>query len=238
MAQLTLPVGKQEFHDGNSWFSLASENWVLNTIRLVSPCLVATTSNLTVTYSNGTSGVGATLTNAGTQAALTIDGVALAVGNRVLVKDQTTALQNGIYTVTNIGSASTNWILTRATDYDNIAQTVRGDTVSVISGTVNSSSLWMLTSSITTIGTDSFTFVTTDRNSFTSILGTNNQINVSIVSGVATLSLSSTIVTPGTLATTGDLTVNSTGKFKIAVGTTAQRPSTPVVGDMRFNTSL
>lgn len=238
MAQLTLPVGKQEFHDGNSWFSLASENWVLNTIRLVSPCLVATTSNLTVTYSNGTSGVAATLTNAGTQAALTIDGVALAASNRVLVKDQTTALQNGVYTVTNIGSASTNWVLTRATDYDVIAQTVRGDTVSVISGTVNSSSLWMLTSSITTIGTDSFTFATTDRNSFTSILGTNNQINVSIVSGVATLSLSSTIVTPGTLTTTGDLTVNSTGKFKIAVGTTAQRPASPVAGDMRLNTSL
>lgn len=238
MAQLTLPVGKQEFHDGNSWFSLASENWVLNTIRLVSPCLVATTSNLTVTYSNGTSGVAATLTNAGTQAALTIDGVALAVGNRVLVKDQTTALQNGIYTVTNIGSASTNWVLTRATDYDVIAQTVRGDTVSVISGTVNSSSLWMLTSSITTIGTDSFTFATTDRNSFTSILGTTNQINVSVVNGVATLSLSSTIVTPGTLTTTGDLTVNSTSKFKIAVGTTAQRPASPVAGDMRLNTSL
>lgn len=238
MAQLTLPVGKQEFHDGNSWFSLASENWVLNTIRLVSPCLVATISNLTVTYSNGTSGVGATLTNAGTQTALTIDGVALAVGNRVLVKDQTTALQNGIYTVTNIGSASTNWVLTRATDYDVIAQTVRGDTVSVIRGTVNSSSLWMLTSSITTIGTDSFTFATTDQNSFTSILGTNNQINVSVVSGVATLSLSSTIVTPGTLTTTGDMIVNSTGRLKNAVGTTAQRPSSPVAGDMRLNTSL
>lgn len=238
MAQLILPVGKQEFHDGTNWYSLASENWVLNTIRLVSPCLVATTSNLTVTYANGTSGVGATLTNSGTQAALTIDGVALAVGNRVLVKDQTTALQNGIYTVTNIGSASTNWVLTRATDYDVIAQTARGDTVSVISGTVNSSSLWMLTSSVAIIGTDSFTFLTTDRNSFTSILGTTNQINVSVVSGVATLSLSNTIVTPGTLTTTGDLTVNSTGKFKIAVGTTVQRPASPVAGDMRLNTSL
>ena len=238
MAQLSLPVGKQEFHDGNNWFSLASENWVLNTIRFVSPCLAATTANLTATYANGTSGVGATLTNSGTQAALILDGVTLATGNRVLVKDQATALQNGIYTVTNIGSASTNWVLTRASDYDVVAQTVRGDTVSVISGTVNSSSLWMLTSSITTIGTDSFTFATTDRNSFTSILGTTNQINVNVVSGVATLSLSSTIVTPGTLTTTGDLTVNSTGKFKIAVGTTAQRPASPVAGDMRLNTSL
>lgn len=238
MAQLPLPVGKQEFHDGTNWFSLATENWVLNTIRLVLPCLVATTSNLTATYANGTAGVGATLTNSGTQAALVLDGVTLVVGNRVLVKDQATGLQNGIYTVTNIGSASINWILTRASDYDVVAQTVRGNIVCIISGTTSTASLWMLTSAITTIGTDSFTFAKTDQNSFISILGTTNQINVSVVSGVATLSLSNTIVTPGTLTTTGDLTVNSTGKFKIAVGTTAQRPASPVAGDMRLNTNL
>jgi hypothetical protein len=238
MSQLPLPVGKQEFYDGTNWYFQASENWVLNTIRFVSPCLIATTANLTATYANGISGVGSTLTNSGTQAVLTIDGIALAVGNRVLVKDQTTSLQNGIYTVTNIGSASTNWILTRASDYDVPAQTVRGDIINVISGTVNSSSLWMLTSSITTIGTDSFTFSSTDRNPFTSILGTTNQITVNVANGVATISLPSNIVTPGTLSTTGDLTVNSTGKFKIAVGTTAERPASPVVGDMRLNTSL
>jgi hypothetical protein len=96
----------------------------------------------------------------------------------------------------------------------------------------------MLTSSITTIGTDSFTFSSTDRNPFTSILGTTNQITVTVANGVATISLPSNIVTPGTLSTTGDLTVNSTGKFKIAVGTTAERPASPVVGDMRLNTSL
>jgi hypothetical protein len=226
MAQLLLPVGKQEFHDGTDWFALASENWVLNTIKLVSPCLVATTSNLTATYSNGTNGVGATLTNSGTQAALTLDGITLAAGNRVLVKDQTTALQNGIYTVTNIGSSSTNWILTRATDYDVIAQTVRGDIINVISGTVNSSSLWMLTSSITTIGTDSFTFASTDRNSFTSILGTTNQITVSVTNGVATISIANDPVIPGT------------GSITIPKGTTAQRPASPAAGMFRLNTSL
>lgn len=226
MAQLPLPVGKQEFHDGTDWFALASENWVLNTIKLVSPCLVATTSNLTATYSNGTSGVGATLTNSGTQAALTLDGITLAAGNRVLVKDQTTALQNGIYTVTNIGSSSTNWILTRATDYDVIAQTVRGDIINVISGTVSSSSLWMLTSSITTIGTDSFTFASTDRNSFTSILGTTNQITVSVTNGVATISIANDPVIPGT------------GSITIPKGTTAQRPASPAAGMFRLNTSL
>jgi len=226
MSQLPLPVGKQEFHDGNSWFSLASENWVLNTIRIVSPCLVATTAVLTATYANGTSGVGATLTNSGTQSALVIDGVTLTAGNRVLVKDQASQLQNGIYTVTNVGSSSTNWVLTRATDYDSVAQTVRGDTVSVISGTASAASLWMLTSIITTIGTDSFTFAKTDQNSFTSILGTANQINVSVAAGVATISLANNPVLPGTASVT------------IPTGNTAQRPSTPTTGMFRFNTSL
>ena len=226
MAQLPLPVGKQEFHDGTNWFSLATENWVLNTIRLVLPCLVATTSNLTATYANGTAGVGATLTNSGTQADLVIDAVTLVVGNRVLVKDQATGLQNGIYTVTNIGSASTNWILTRASDYDVIAQTVRGDTVSIISGTASSASLWMLTSTVTTIGTDSFAFAKTDQNSFISILGTTNQINVSVTAGVATVSLATNPVLPGNASVT------------IPTGTTLQRPPVPNMGMFRFNTSL
>jgi len=72
--------------------------------------------NLNATYNNGTAGVGATLTNAGTQAALVIDGITMIVGDRVLVYNQTTASQNGVYTVTNTGSPSTNWVLTRATD--------------------------------------------------------------------------------------------------------------------------
>ena len=226
MAQLSLPVGKQEFHDGNNWYSLASENWVLNTLRRVSPCLVATTVNLTATYANGTSGVGATLTNSGTQSALILDGVTLSVGNRVLVKDQTTALQNGVYIVTDIGSISTNWILTRASDYDVVAQTIRGDTISIISGTINSSSLWMLTTTINSIGIDNFIFSTIDRNSFTSINGTTNQINVNITSGVATISISDNPVFTGTASVT------------IPTGTTAQRPSTPTLGMIRINTDL
>lgn len=226
MSQLPLSSGKQEFNDGVNWFALASENWVLNTLRIVLPCLVSTTSNLTATYANGTAGVGATLTNSGTQAALTIDGVILVVGNRVLVKDQATGFQNGIYTVTNIGSVSTNWILTRATDYDSVAQTVRGDTVSVISGAISGVSLWMLTSTVTTVGSDSFTFAKTDQNSFTSILGTTNQIAVSVTGGVATISVANNAILPGTESVT------------IPTGTTVQRPVTPTTGMFRFNTSL
>ena len=91
------------------------------------------------------------MTNSGTQTALVIDGVTLAAGNRVLVKDQTAALQNGIYTVTNIGGTTVNWVLTRAADFDSPSQMVRGKTIDVISGTVNAVTSWMLTSIVTTV---------------------------------------------------------------------------------------
>jgi len=83
-----------------------------------------TAGNLTATYNQpggAGDGVGATLTNAGTQAALTIDGVLTTVGMRVLIYNQTNAFENGVYTVTTVGSGSTNWVLTRATDADTYA---------------------------------------------------------------------------------------------------------------------
>jgi len=106
---------------------------------------VATTANLTATYSNGTAGVGATLTNSGTQAALTIDGVTMVVADRVLVKDQSTAAQNGIYVVTNIGSGSTNWILTRATPEDQPSELTGGSFVFVEEGTSNGDNGYVFT---------------------------------------------------------------------------------------------
>lgn len=97
----------------------------------------ATTASLTVVYDTGVLGVGATLTNAATQAALILDGVILAVDDRVLVKDQAAASQNGIYTVTDIGTISTNWIMTRATDYDEAVDIVQYAVVLINEGALN-----------------------------------------------------------------------------------------------------
>lgn len=225
MSQLPLPTAKLEYSDGTDWHKLASESWVLNTLRLVPPCLVSTTANLTATYNNGTAGAAATLTNSAALSALVLDGIALAVGNRVLVKNQSTAPQNGIYAVTNIGSASTNWVLTRVSDYDSPIQIVRGDVISVISGTSSPASLWMLTTNISAIGTDSFVFVKTDQNSFTSILGTTNQINVSINAGVVTLSIADNPILPGT------------GSVTIPSGTLIQRDAVGL-GKIRITTNV
>jgi hypothetical protein len=89
---------------------------VASGIHFHQPVRVESPINLNATYNNGSSGVGATLTNAGTQVALVIDGVTLSVADRVLVYQQTNAVQNGVYVVTSVGSGSTNWVLTRSSD--------------------------------------------------------------------------------------------------------------------------
>lgn len=85
------------------------------------PVRLATTAALAAnTYNNGTLGVGATLT-ANANGALSIDGVAVATSDRVLVKNEATAANNGVYSVTATGSAGAVYVLTRVTDFDTAA---------------------------------------------------------------------------------------------------------------------
>lgn len=94
----------------------------------------------------------ANITLSGTQ---TIDGIALAVGDRVLVKDQTTGSQNGIYVV-----ASGSW--TRATDFDTASQAEisTGKSVFASDGTTNGGTQWTLSTTGTiTVGTTALSFI-------------------------------------------------------------------------------
>jgi hypothetical protein len=118
----------------------------------------ATTANLNATYSNGTSGVGATLTNAGTQAAFTTDGTTPSVNDRILVRLQTNTAENGIYTLTTVGSGSTNWVLTRATDFDTPTEIAGGDFTFVDNGTTLANTGWVNVDEVTTVGTDPIVF--------------------------------------------------------------------------------
>lgn len=123
-------------------------------------CLAASTANLTATYANGTAGVGATLTNAGAFAVFSVDGVTPAVGQRILIKNQTSQLENGVYTVTVAGDAvSVNWVLTRATDYDEASEMQAGDKFAVVSGTTQAATEWMMTQTAAiTVGVTAITF--------------------------------------------------------------------------------
>jgi hypothetical protein len=121
---------------------------------------LATTANLTSTYNNGTAGVGATLT-ATVNDTLTIDGSVANLNERILVKNQTSAVQNGIYTVTNAGSGAAPWVLTRATDADNspAGELAEGDFCFVQTGTANGGSGFILiTTGTITIGTTAVTY--------------------------------------------------------------------------------
>jgi hypothetical protein len=134
-------------------------------IHFHTPVRVESPTPLTATYNNGTSGVGATLTNAGTQTALVIDGVSVSVSDRVLIYTQVDQTQNGIYTVTNIGSGSTNWVLTRATDADSYGiagpdTLSEGSTVYVQQGATGAGETYTCnTQGTITFGTTNITFV-------------------------------------------------------------------------------
>lgn len=112
---------------------------------------------ITTTYANGTSGLGATLTIATSSnwTAITIDGQSLTVTDRVLIKDQAANLQNGIYTVTQVGAVgnTTSFIFTRAVDNDQSPEIDAGDLTYVVSGTANGGDGWVQTAANVTVGT-------------------------------------------------------------------------------------
>jgi hypothetical protein len=137
----------------------------------------------------------------------------------VLVKDQTTSANNGIYTVTTVGTASTNWVLTRATDADNspTGEVTPGMFTFVEEGTVNADSGWVLTTDgAVTIDTTSLTFVQfsgagqiiagaglTKTGNQIDVVGTANRItaNADNIDIASTYVGQASITTVGTIAT-------------------------------------
>ena len=130
-------------------------------INFHAPVQRASTANLTGTYNNGTSGVGATFTLTAT-GRLAIDGGNVSTNDRILLKNQTTDLQNGIYVVTNQGGAGVSAILTRASDFDNAVEIKNGDVIFTIAGTQNTGVTFVnsMAAGTTVVGTSSITFST------------------------------------------------------------------------------
>lgn len=120
----------------------------------------ATSSNLTATYNNGTNGFGATLTNNGSNAALNVDNHEVIAGERILVRSQTDAKQNGIYVVTTVGDGSTPWVLTRATDADNSpsGEVAYGDFCFVEQGALGGNGYILNTTGTITLGSTNISY--------------------------------------------------------------------------------
>lgn len=119
----------------------------------------ATTAALPAnTYNNGASGVGATLTGVAF-GALVVDGNTVSLGQRILVKNEVTQANNGIYTVTTVGAVATLYVLTRATDFDVSTDIVDGTTTYITSGATLSMETWQLTvAGVVTVGTTALVF--------------------------------------------------------------------------------
>lgn len=128
-------------------------------LTVLAPSRLATAAILpnSPTYSNGTAGVGATLT-AGSNSTLTVDGTVAALNDVVLVQNQASAFQNGIYTVTTAGSGAAAWVLTRATYFDVAAEMKAGSYTTITAGSTNIGKAYVLATSVTTVGTDALNF--------------------------------------------------------------------------------
>ena len=186
-------------------------------------CAAATTGTLasitggTVTYNNGTAGVGATLTLS--NALSVLDGYTLLNGDRVLVKNEATQANNGIYTWATGGT-----VLTRATDFDTAAEIASGDFTFVTYGTLYANTGWVQTNPVTTVGTDSIVWSQfTGAGTYTAGTG--------LTLAGTQFSITNTAVTAasyGSATQVGTFTVNAQGQLTSASNTTV----TPAVGSI------
>jgi len=181
------------------------------------PATLASITGGTVTYNNGTAGVGATLT---LSVALTVlDGYTLLNGDRVLVKNEATQANNGIYTWATGGT-----VLTRATDFDTGIEIASGDFTFVTNGTLYASTGWVQTQPVTTVGTDPIVWTQfTGAGTYTAGTGltlTGTQFSIT--------NTAVTAASYGSATQVGTFTVNAQGQLTLAANTTV----TPAVGSI------
>lgn len=138
-----------------------------NAIAAVNPAVAVTVATTAagdtsgLTYSNGAAGIGATLTGS-VNTPITIDGVTFnSLTQSLLVKNDTQSPSgafNGVYNVTQLQTGILPPILTRRVDYNQPSDINNTGAIPVTSGTVNASTSWLLTSQVTTVGTDPLTY--------------------------------------------------------------------------------
>jgi hypothetical protein len=182
---------------------------------------LATISGGTVTYNNGTAGVGANLVTTGSYT--TIDGVTLSDGMRILVKNEANAAHNGIY----VRTSST--VLTRATDFDTSAEMAGGDFTFVTAGTLYDNTGWVMTDPVTTVGTTAVNWTqfsgagTYTAGTGLTLTGTQFSVNASQsqITSVGTLTglnVNGNIIAANITANTGIFTGNGSGLSALAGG--------------------
>jgi hypothetical protein len=187
------------------------------------------------TYSNGSSGVGATLVG-NVNGALAVDGIFVSSSQRIVIKNEATPANNGIYSVTATGSPSTQYVLTRTTDANtpgtgNVNEIGYGTYVFVTNGNVNANSGWSVNSTVTTIGTSAINWVQFSASANTTVSNSDGSLTISPTAGNVVASLNVSHSNTWTAAQT----------FLLSGGTTANitldTPSTSQVANINFRSN-
>ena len=215
-------------------------------INIHAACETSTTlaSNLSpATYANGSAGFGATLTATTNVELGTIGGYAgLTVNSRVLVKDQSSALENGIYVVTSLGvNGVSPWVLTRAPDFDGTPTTElqAGDSTYIQEGSLIGTQ-WVEIAIGTgapddhiVIGTDPIVFSQfAGAGTYTAGSGIDISSNIISNTGVLSLIAGANIAISGA---TGNITISSTGT--VPSSTTASNLAGGAAGSVPYQSS-
>ena len=198
---------------------------VVNGLDIKKSVDFASTANVAGTYNNGAGTI-----TAGSNGALSMDGGSPAIGQRVLLKDQTDNVQNGIYSVTTAGNAGAAYVLTRATDADANAEISGGAFFFVEQGSANADNGYVTTHNGTpTIGTDAITFEQFSGagqiSAGSALTKTGNTLNVavddsSIEINSDALRVKASGITNAMLAGSIDLTAKVTGALPVGNGGT------------------
>lgn len=153
---------------GDSSTKAATTQFVANAVTASNPAVAvqaATTAAADTsgfTYNNGVGGIGATFTGS-VNTAVTIDGYTFtAVGQRLLVKNDTQSPSgafNGVYSLTQLQTSLLAPIFTRASDYNQPSDINNTGAIPVVNGTANATTEWVLTSQVNTVGTDPLTYI-------------------------------------------------------------------------------
>jgi len=164
----------------------------------------------TNTYNNGTLGVGATLT-ATAPGVLVVDGYTVLLNDRILVKNETATANNGIYTVTTLGTVSVAYVLTRATDMDQATE-ISGSATFTNFGNTNFGSGWaVIAGGPYTIGTTPITWTQFSNPGFTAVS-----------TGLTAVGNTISLTTPVSLANGGTAATTASGaRTSLELGTSA-----------------